>query len=359
MDIGIGIDGTLGLTWADEACAASLAAQLGYASVWTPESNGLDAFQLCTTRWASTKEVTPLGISTGIAVSPMTLRTPLAMAMSAGTASGITGGQFVLGVGTGSISMLKEASLRDGQQQDPVDLTRNYIWSLKELLAGQRVTYSVGAARPQKFRLGLEPPPATPVYLGALGPRMLRLAGEIADGVALNWCTTEQVRWSRERLLQGVRTAGRNEHEVKTVCYIRVSIDQDEDLARRSFVRALLGYALRRPGAGPSDLKQGYPAHFIRMGFGDTLAHAERLRDKGASIENLVEEFPADLARTVGYFGRPEGAPAAIRSLAEGLDTAIVRIVPTRKGLAPLREILEVCQPRLIRDAEGGNVTTE
>jgi alkanesulfonate monooxygenase SsuD/methylene tetrahydromethanopterin reductase-like flavin-dependent oxidoreductase (luciferase family) len=359
MNIGVGIDGTLGLTWADEANAAREAAQLGYTSLWTPESNGLDAFQLCTTRWASTKEVTPLGLLTGIAVSPMTLRTPLAMAMSAGTASGITGGRFVLGIGTGSIPMLREANVTGGQQRDPVDLTREYVWSLKGLLAGQRVAYSVGAAPPRNFRLGLEPPPATPVYLGALGPRMLRLAGEVADGVALNWCTKEQIGWSRDRLLEGAKTAGRNQHEVKTVCYIRVSIDEDEDVARRSFVRALLGYAMRRPGVGPSDLKQGYSAHFIRMGFGDALAHIERLRDKGASIERLVDEFPADLAGKVGYFGRPEGAPVAIRSLADGLDTAIVRIVPARRGLEPLRKILEVCQPRSICDTGEQNVTIE
>ena len=47
MDIGIGLDATLNLSFADQAALSQEAARLGYTSIWTPESTGQDAFHLC------------------------------------------------------------------------------------------------------------------------------------------------------------------------------------------------------------------------------------------------------------------------------------------------------------------------
>ena len=143
------------------------------------------------------------------------------------------------------------------------------------------------------LRLDVDPPPRTPVYLGALGPQMLRLAGERADGVALNWCTAEQVAWSRERIAEGAARAGRSPADVKVVQYIRVCVDEDEDRARRAFVPAMLGYALGRRGATPAEQRQGYRGHFERMGFGDALARLEDMRDRGASPRRPRRRLPA------------------------------------------------------------------
>src|SRR4029077_2929783 len=70
------------------------------------------------------------------------------------------------------------------------------------------------------------------VYIGALGPQMLRLAGQRYDGAALIWCSSEQVGWSRERVAAGARAARRDPSEVKIHEYIRVCIDDDEPAAR-------------------------------------------------------------------------------------------------------------------------------
>ena len=53
MDIGIGLDATLNLSFADQAALSQEAARLGHTSIWTPESTGQDAFQLCSQRWAA------------------------------------------------------------------------------------------------------------------------------------------------------------------------------------------------------------------------------------------------------------------------------------------------------------------
>jgi hypothetical protein len=58
-----------------------------------------------------------------------------------------------------------------------------------------------------------------------------------------------------------------------------------------------------------------------------------------------VDAFPIELARLVGYFGPAKDAGAAFRRVAEGLDTAIVRVVPARPGLEAITAVMEACKP--------------
>ena len=348
MDYGVGLDASLRLSWDDEAQVCREAARLGYTSLWTPESGGYDGFHVCAHRWRATNEAHPGGLSTGIAVSPVALRSPLGLAMGAGTVSAITGGRFVLGIGTGGLHQRAGREAHGARPVSPVALMRDYLTVLRGLLDGERVTHDGPAVAVRGLRLDVDPPPRTPVYLGALGPQMLRLAGERADGVALNWCTTEQVAWSRDRLAEGAARAGRSPADVKVVQYIRVCVDDDEDRARRAFVPAMLGYALGRRGASPAEQRQGYRGHFERMGFGDALARLEEMRDKGASRDDLVDAFPPELARRVGYFGPAAGAADAFRSLAAGLDVAIVRVVPARPGPDAVIDTIAACRPTLL-----------
>src|SRR4029450_4580951 len=101
MDIGIGLDATLNLSFADQAELSQEAARSGYTSIWTPEDTGQGSFQLCSQRWAARGRVVPEGLRAGIGVSPVLDRTPLAFAMSGGTVSQLTGGRFIMGIGAG------------------------------------------------------------------------------------------------------------------------------------------------------------------------------------------------------------------------------------------------------------------
>ena len=85
MEIGVGLDPTLGLNWDQQREVSKEAARLGYRSIWTPEGNGQDSFHLCVQRWQATTEVAPEGLTTGIAVSPVMYRTPLSFAMEGGS----------------------------------------------------------------------------------------------------------------------------------------------------------------------------------------------------------------------------------------------------------------------------------
>lgn len=350
MQIGIGLDQSLRLTFDEQRRLVREAAGLQYTSAWTNSSGvGRDIFQICAQWWSASAEAVDGGIMTGVSVLPVLYWSLPALASSAATAAEISGGRFILGLG----GTLTNAAVRrrfNLPDVPPIAAMREYLLSLRELLTGGSVERSGKAVELHGAQLAFQPP-AVPLYVGALGPQMLRLAGELADGAALNWCTPEQIAWSRDRVAEGARKAGRDPAAVQMAEYIRVCVDDDEDAARRAFTRAILGYALREPG-GPKD--RGYRAHFGRMGFDDALSELEARRENGASTEEIVEAFPRELLRLVGYFGPSAGAAAAFRRLAEGLDIAIVRVVPVRAGVEAVEAVMRACRPELAEAVGSG-----
>jgi len=349
MEIGLGLDATLNLAFADQAALAQEAARLGYTSLWTPEGTGQDAFQLCSQRWAASCQVMSEGLSTGIGVSPVLYRTPIAFAMSGGTVSQLTGGRFIMGLGVGGSYRPRTRQTLGLPRLSTLALMRDYLITVRRLVAGEEVTYQGEVVTLQGLKLAISPPPRTPVYLGALGPEMLRLGGELADGICLNWCTPEHIAWSRERLAEGAARCHRDPQQVQVVEYIRVCVDEDVEVARRAFARSTMGYALGQWVPTERERRLGYRAHFERMGYTEALAELDQMRQRGAAPNEVADAFPPELLRRVGYYGTPEGAATAFRRLAEGLDVAIVRVVAARPGLASVQAVLHACQPALLQ----------
>jgi alkanesulfonate monooxygenase SsuD/methylene tetrahydromethanopterin reductase-like flavin-dependent oxidoreductase (luciferase family) len=345
MEIGVGLDASLGLSFGEQAELSQEAARLGYTSIWTPEGPGYDAFQVCAQRWASSRQVVPEGIATGIAVSPVMYRTPTALAMSGGTVSSLTDGRFFMGIGSGGAHRPAARNSLGLPRLSALSMMRDYLSVLRPLLAGEEVTYEGPVVTLRGGHLAIDPAPRTPVYLGALGPKMLELAGELADGAALNWCTPEQIAWSRERIAKGAATAGRDPGTVRVVEYIRVCVDDDVDVARRALARATMGYALGATVPTERERAFSYRAHFERMGFTDELAELDDMRRGGADDEEVADAFPVELLRSVGYFGATKGAAEAFGRLVQGLDVAIVRVVGARPGVDTVLSTMRACRP--------------
>jgi alkanesulfonate monooxygenase SsuD/methylene tetrahydromethanopterin reductase-like flavin-dependent oxidoreductase (luciferase family) len=177
---------------------------------------------------------------------------------------------------------------------------------------------------------------------------MLRLAGELADGVCLNWCAPEQIAWSRERIAEGARRAHRDPVQIQVVEYIRVCVDPDVDVARRALARSTMGYALGQGIPTARERQWGYRAHFERMGYTAVLAELDHLRQRGATPAEVADACPPAFLKHVGYYGTPEGAAAAFRHLAVGLDVALVRVVAARPGIASVLTTLQACRPALL-----------
>ena len=351
MEIGVGLDPTLGLNWDQQREVSQEAAKLGYTSIWTPEGNGQDSFHLCVQRWQATTEIVPEGLTTGIAVSPVMYRTPLSFAMEGGTVSDITGGKFIMGIGSGGAYRPQARAALGVGRMSALALMRDYLSVVRPLVHGERVDYEGDTTTLKGMRLGMRPAPETPVYLGALGPKMLEMSGELADGASLNWCTPEQIAWSRDRIAEGAAKAGRDPSEINVAEYIRICVDDDVDMARIALAKATMGYALGASVPTERERQLGYRAHFERMGFTDELAQLDEMRKKGASNDEVAEAFPAEILQSVGYFGRADGAAAAFARLAEGLDTAIVRVVAARRGVDSTLAVMEACNPESVRAA--------
>ena len=341
MEIGVGLDQQLGLSWDQHRELARLAARQGYTSVWTNAGNGRDAMHVCAQWSVASADVVEGGLKTGISVIPVGLWSAASMASCAGTVGEITGGRFTLGIGSGAIHSPAARHMLGLPRLQPLGTMRDFLVTTRGLLAGETIDYEGTAVKLHGFSLS-NTPPKVPVVLGALGQKMLQLAGECSDGAALNWCTPEQIAWSRGLVAEGAAKAGRDPADVKMIEYIRICVDDDEDAARRAYTRALMGYALARPGVSKA---LGYRGHFGRMGFDEALTELEERREGGASDDELIDAFPVELARLVGYFGPAKGAAAAFRRLAEGLDTAIVSVVRARPTIDSVVAVMEACKP--------------
>lgn len=284
MRIGFSIDPRQGLSEADELRLVELGARLGYDSAWTPSGPDASAFDRCV-RWHEAS-----GLPTGISVAPASGRPAAFYAEHGARAWEATGRTFTLGIGTGQWHDRAAARMRE------------YLGELRGLL-----------------------PEGQPVGLAALGPLLLRAAGELADAVLLNWCSPEWVGWSRERVERAASAAGRPAPEIAE--YIRTSVDPDPARARSALATAMLQYALG-PGA--------YRRHFERMGFGEELDRLER--DGGDPSEALLA--------AAGAAGAPGEVRPRFERLAQGLDLAIVRVLVTTPGdPESARRTLEECRP--------------
>jgi alkanesulfonate monooxygenase SsuD/methylene tetrahydromethanopterin reductase-like flavin-dependent oxidoreductase (luciferase family) len=341
MMIGAGLDARLGLSFGELREVAREAERLGFESLWTPAGGVPDAFHVCAA-WSQ-----DTALRTGISVVPAArMWTPLALAAQAATVAQLSSGRFVLGLGTGGYGPSFWASV--GLPDRPIAIMREYVTTVRALLAGQTVSSDGPAFALRSASLGVTALPPTPVYLAALGPQMLRLTGEEADGALLNWATPERITASRNLLAEGAARAGRDPGQITTTMYVRVCIDDDAAAARRAFGAQVLGYAMGRPGTPP---QAGYRGLFAQMGFDAPLRELEARRDRGAALPELVDAAPDEMLHAVGYFGPAAAAPAAFARLSAGLDEAVVRIITARPGPEPVVEAMTALTPAAIRAA--------
>src|SRR5262245_53934331 len=166
---------------------AVLSEQLGYARFAAAEGWTHDAPVLLTRIAAVTSRI---GLATG--VLPVWSRTPAAIAMAATSLQRASGGRFALGLGASSPPLVE--GLHGLEWRGPVSRMRNTLVAVRALLAGDRLPLERDHVRP--LRLGSPPEQQIPIFLAALAPASVRLAGELAD----QWLP---FLWARSRLSDG------------------------------------------------------------------------------------------------------------------------------------------------------------
>jgi probable F420-dependent oxidoreductase len=215
---------------------ATLAEERGYETIWLPEGAGGDALTQLT---AFATATTRVRLATGIL--PVFSRTPNLLAMSAGSLDAISQGRFILGLGVGHQRMVE-----DGQGvpfRQPMTRLRESVEIVRRLLEGERVTYEGRIFKLKDSSLGFTPlRSGIPIYLAALGPQMIELAGEIADGVLLTWASPSYLKRAIEHLHRGAERAGRNPEDIHVACYLRTAVVDDPDRIRPALQRQIARY---------------------------------------------------------------------------------------------------------------------
>ena len=163
-----------------------LAERLGYHSAYTTHIAGRDSLTVLAAYAAATER---LVLGTG--VLPIYSRTPVATAQAAATVDEMSGGRLVLGLG---VSHRVTVEGWYGQRiEKPVREMREYVSILRAMFRGEDPPQ--GERWPTQFRFsGYEPRADLPIYVAALSPAMLRLAGELGDGVVLWLCNPDYIR---------------------------------------------------------------------------------------------------------------------------------------------------------------------
>src|SRR3989441_7597569 len=159
---------------------------LGYDSAWVTHGLGRDSFVVLAAYGAATSR---LGLGNGVV--PIYPRHPVSMAQAALTLAEMTGGRFRLGIGVSHrASMEKQLGL---ELREPLATMREYVAVLRGAM-GEGANFQGRHYRVQWTMQVPERPPAPPIYLATLSPKMCELAGEIADGAILWLCSPAYVR---------------------------------------------------------------------------------------------------------------------------------------------------------------------
>ncbi len=284
---------------------ARSAAELGYTSFWTAETTGPEAFSLLAAAGAAAPD---LDLGTGVLA--LQLRTPMVVAMAGATLQALhPDREILLGIG---ISSPVVAQRWHGQPYTdrPLDQVREYVTLVRACLSGEKVDFAGDFYQVKGFRLGVRLGERRPrIVVGALNPRMLALAGELADGVLLNYLPASHVPWSVEQVRKG--------GDATIYAYVHAGVcERHEGLANAK--RDLYSYAV----------VDSYARNFERAGFGDEVAEI-RARFADGDRAGAVEAVSDRMVDAIDVMGDADTAHATMRAYVDaGVDVPVLMPLP-------------------------------
>jgi len=289
-----------------------LAESLGYDSTYVTHIAGRDSLTVLAAYGAATER-----IRLGTGVLPIYSRTPAATAQTAATIDELSGGRMVLGVGV-SHRLTVEAWY--GQSIDrPVAEMREYVGAIRAMFRGEEPPE--GEKWPTKFRfMGYDVRPELPIYVAALSPNMLRLAGEIGDGVLLWLCDPPYVRdVVIPEVTKGRERAGKGLEGFDIVPAVPAAVTADRDATLERLRGDLVTY-LSLPFYRSMLERSGFGGEIA--GFDEGIAAGDVERAKASMSEAMLDSLG-------GFGGGAEVRGAVERYLDAGATSPGVSPVPT------------------------------
>jgi 5,10-methylenetetrahydromethanopterin reductase len=244
------------------------AEEAGFDGVFMTEANN-DSLACCLGLGFNTRRIT-----LGTAITNIYLRHPNLLANEVAALHEFTGGRFILGLGTGHRPTNATLGIEMGSVSDPMKKMRATVATLRRMFDGR--TNPKISGRQSIFLAGVSRP-------------MVRLAGEIADGVIFNFFPPARVTQAMGEIQEGVRKAGRNPADVVATLFATAFISNDVEAARRP-ARTLLSRYCAMPYYGNMLAAAGFEREIsgIRAAAGDSKAALAAVTDAMIDATLLV-----------------------------------------------------------------------
>ena len=303
---------------------AVAAERLGVDSVWVPEVWGYDA--LTGLAYLAAKTST---LRLGTFVVQLGSRSPAMLATSALSLQELSDGRFLLGVGTSGPRVME--GWHGVRFRKPVETTRETIEIVRMVSRGERLEHpgeiyplplpdSSGAALMPLVR-----PRYVPVYVAAMGPRNLRLTGEMADGWLGNAFIPEAAEVFLGPLREGAERAGRTLADIDLVAPVAVEFHDDDASADAAARKHADGYAFTIGAMGTGG-RNFYNDAFTRLGYGVQVAAVAELWQSGRRDEARAA-VPIDLGRLTNLVGTQQGITERVHTYrAAGITTLLAKL---------------------------------
>jgi alkanesulfonate monooxygenase SsuD/methylene tetrahydromethanopterin reductase-like flavin-dependent oxidoreductase (luciferase family) len=286
----VGVAFTGGLVATDIVHCVKVAEDLGYDSAWVAEGHGGDQFAILSACAAVTRR-----IELGTSISSVFVRSAPTIGMAAATVDQLSGGRFILGLG-GSHRVQVEPEHGVAFVQ-PTARLRDTIAIARALVRDGVVSHRGEVVTIERFDLWFTPHrPRIPIYVAALFPRLLELAGELADGTLLTWPTPKTIARAVEHVGIGARRAGREPGAVDVASLIPCAVADSVAVARDAM----------RPAVG---LYAGFFPRYNRLlaeaGFADAVRVIKEAFDRGGR-EAAAKVVSDELIDAVTLAGTPD-----------------------------------------------------
>jgi probable F420-dependent oxidoreductase len=252
----------------------------GYEAIWMAETSGPDSFSL-----AGAMAVATETIEIGTAIVPVYNRTPAVLAMSAGTLDQLSGGRFILGLGSSSHAIIGDWN--GIPFLEPLGHVRESVAIVRQALEG-KTSFEGKHFRSKGLRLGSRPTAPLRIYLAGLREKMLNLAGEIGEGLIINFQPASAMPQILAAYRVGATAAGRDGRGDEVVCRFQVAVTDDREKAR-NLVRMAFGGYLAAPVYNKFLAWCGFEdeARAIAEGF----ASRDRAAVAGAIHDDLIDRI--------------------------------------------------------------------
>jgi 5,10-methylenetetrahydromethanopterin reductase len=296
----------------DDIVACSVAAEkAGFSHVTVAESFYRDGFALASAIASNTSRV-----NFGTSVIPIYTRTPFQIAMGASTLNEISHGRMgFLGLGVGYRSRTEQYfGIKQAQR---LERMREYVEIIRKLLSGADVTHRGKFFSFEKFpRLSAESQ-EIPIYFGSSAPKMLELAGRVADGVILNSISTpEYVKFACERIADGAKSVGRDPSKVEIGHSIIYAVAEDRQEAIEAAKEDVLFY-FSYPELDTVIEKSAFGAEVLKI------RESYLKGDKEAALSLVSSE----MLDTFSVYGTPSECRERLRKfVGRGVTLPIIRV---------------------------------